>query len=83
MLTAVGCQVNLHECVTLLRHLSGGQPVVVAPSAIAAILHLPEPTLTSASQLSTALLTQQTRSRAGDLKAQLATVRIASLYLCP
>lgn len=76
MLAASGCQVNLHECVTLLRHLSGGQPIVVASSAIAALLHIPEPAPHSTFQQSNTM-----RRRAGDLKHQIATV--CMLPLCP
>lgn len=74
ILTSSGCEVNLHECATLLRHLSGGQAGAVGPSAIAAILHLPEPTLNSSFQQSSTIRPNSTRSRAGDLKNQLATV---------
>lgn len=72
MLTTLGCQVNLHECVTLLRYVSGGQPLVVSASAVAALLHLPDAQDTV--QRSTSMRPQSTRPRAGDLKCQLATV---------
>lgn len=76
-LSSAGCQVNLHECVTLLRHLSGGSPVVVPTSAITALLHLPEPVLENTSHRTHDMHTQSTR--AGSLRQQLATTAVRTL----